>query len=85
VINEKPKQSGGSGEEKVNPNVNCLQGKCCPECGSYGPFEVVASTRVKLYDDGCDDAEDGAIEYDDDSPTMCYACQYEGKFSDFDE
>jgi len=70
-------------EEKVNPNVNFLEGKCCPQCGSYGPFEVEASMRVMLYDDGSGDAEDGTIEYDDDSLATCYACRYEGRFGDF--
>jgi hypothetical protein len=74
----------GVGEEKVSPNVNCLDGKRCPKCGSYGPFEVVVSMRVMLSDDGSDDAEDGAIEYDDDSPAVCYACLYKGTFGDFD-
>jgi hypothetical protein len=72
-------------ESSVSPNVNCLDGKRCPKCGSYGPFEVVVSTRVLLYDNGCDDAEDGTTEYGDDSPAMCSACQHEGTFSHFDE
>jgi hypothetical protein len=75
----------GAGEERVNPNVNCLSGKCCRQCGSYGPFEVVVLMRILLTDDGSGDAEDGAIEYDDDSPAMCHACRYSGKFGDFDE
>jgi hypothetical protein len=68
----------------TNPNVNCLDGKRCPNCGSYGPFELVVSIRVLLYDTGTDDADDGAIEYDDDALAMCYACRYEGKFGNFD-
>jgi hypothetical protein len=40
--------------------------------------------RVRLFDEGSDAAEDGTIEYDDDSPAMCYNCQYEAKFGDFD-
>ena len=71
------------GEEKVNPNVNCLEGKCCPQCGSYGQYEVVVSRLVLLYDDGSDDAEDGTTEYDDDAPAMCHVCRYEGEFGDF--
>jgi hypothetical protein len=70
-------------EEGVNPNVNCLDGKQCPKCGSYGPFEVVVSMRIMLYDGGSGDAEDGAIEYDEDTPAMCYSCRYRGKFGDF--
>lgn len=78
-------KDGNANESSVSPNVNCLDGKRCPECGSYGPFEVVVSRRVLLYDNGCGDAEDGTTEYGDDSPAMCYACQHEGKFGDFDE
>jgi hypothetical protein len=70
-------------ENKPSPNNNCLAGKRCPNCGSYGPFEVVVSIRVLLYDTGADDAEDGSIEYDEDSPAICEACQYSGKFGDF--
>jgi hypothetical protein len=38
---------------------------------------------VLLHDDGCGDAEDGSIEYDDDSPATCHACRFEGKIGDF--
>jgi hypothetical protein len=71
-------------KNKQSPNVNCLDGKRCPRCGSYGPFEVVVSMRVLLYDSGADDSEDGSIEYDGDSPAACYGCGFEGKFGDFD-
>lgn len=74
----------GVGEIEDNPNVNCLDGKRCPQCGSYGPFEIVVLMRVLLYDNGTDDAENGSIEYDKDAPTMCHACRYKGKFGDFD-
>ncbi len=72
-------------ESSVNPNSNCLEGKRCPACGSYGPFEIVVSMRVLLYDDGTDNAEDGTTEYGDDAPAMCHACQHEGKWGDFEE
>jgi len=78
-------KNNGSGASKneASPNVNCLDGKRCPQCGSYGPFEVVVSLRVLLYDSGADDAEDSSIEYDDGALAMCYACRYEGKFGQF--
>jgi hypothetical protein len=79
MMNGKPNESG------VNPNVNCLDGKRCPECGSYGPFEIAVSMRVLLYDDGTDSAEDSATEYDNDAPAICCSCRHEGKFGDFDE
>jgi hypothetical protein len=73
----------GASENEGSPNVNCLEGKRCPKCGSYGPFEVVVSMRVLLCDNGTDDAKDGSVEYDDDSLAMCYACRHEGKFGEF--
>jgi hypothetical protein len=69
----------------ISPNVNCLEGKRCPHCGSYGPFEVVAATRVLLYDNGTDSAEDGSSEYDEGAHTVCKSCRHEGQFGDFDE
>lgn len=72
-------------ESSIKPNVNCLEGKRCPECGSHGPFEVVVSMRVLLYDTGTDDAADRTIEYGDDARTICNSCRHEGKFGDFNE
>ena len=69
----------------VNPNSNCLEGKRCPKCGSHGPFEIVVSLRVLLYDNGTDDAEDGTTEYGDDTPAMCPDCQHDGTLADFEE
>ena len=76
---------GNANESSVSPNVNFLEGKRCPECGSYGPFDLVVSKHVLLYDNGTDDAENGDTEYGGDAPTMCNACRYEGTFDDFDE
>ena len=81
-MNHEASQSNASKNE-ISPNVNCLDGKRCPKCGSYGPFEVVVSMRVLLYDNGSDDAEDGSIEYDDSALAACYACRYEGRFGTF--
>ncbi len=72
-------------ESDISPNTNCLDGKRCPECGSFGPFEVVASVRVLLYDDGIDNAEDGATEYGGEARTVCRSCRHEGQFGEFDE
>ncbi len=69
----------------VSPNVNCLEGKRCPACGSYGPFEVVVSMRILLYDNGADDVDDCGAEYGDDAPTVCCECQHEGTYGDFDD
>ena len=72
-------------EDAISPNVNCLEGKRCPACGSFGPFEVVVSVRLRLYDNGTDSADDGTTEYGEESPASCLACGHEGTFGDFDE
>lgn len=68
-----------------NPNQNCLDGKRCPKCLSYGPFEIAVSMRVLLCDSGAEDAEDGSIEYDGNSLAKCYHCGHESVFRNFDE
>jgi hypothetical protein len=74
-----------AGQPCISPNVNCLEGKRCPGCGSYGPFEVLVSMRVMLHDSGTRDAKDGSVWYDDKAPAKCDACGYAGKFCNFDE
>lgn len=73
------------GQPSVSPNVNCLEGKRCPRCGSYGPFEVLVSMRVMLHDSGTSDAKDGSSWHDDEAPAKCDSCAYEGRFGDFSE
>jgi hypothetical protein len=68
-----------------NPNVNCLDGKRCPECGSFGPFELVVSLRILLRDCGTDDAENSSPEYGEDTRTVCHSCNHEGQFADFED
>lgn len=75
----------GVAKPAKNPNVNCLEGKQCPNCGSYGPFEVAATVWVLLRDSGTDDAEDGSVEFGDDAPARCCECDHKGVFGDFDE
>lgn len=74
-----------AGEATTNPNANCLEDKRCPTCGSYGPFEIIVTMKVLLYDNGTDNADDGTTEYGNDTPTTCCSCQHEGKLGDFDE
>lgn len=69
----------------LNPNVNCLEGKRCPQCKSYGPFELSISTRVLLYDSGIREVGGDAVEYGEDAYTVCCSCQRRGQFADFDE
>jgi hypothetical protein len=68
-----------------NPNLNCLEHRRCPRCGSYGPFEVSVSNWVLLCDEGTGDAKDKSIEFDENSAAKCPSCEYTGQFGDFDE
>ena len=68
-----------------NPNNNVLEGKRCPRCGSYGPFEVEVTMRVLLYDEGVDDADDPGTEFDDTAFATCYKCGHAGNFGVFSD
>jgi hypothetical protein len=75
-------------EEGDNPNENCLEGKKCPECDSYGSFDVRCSLWQNVADDGTDYPHDkmlGDVEYDGNSDAKCCECGHEGKWSDFDD
>jgi hypothetical protein len=77
-------------KKSKNPNDNCLAGKRCPKCGSYGPFEVVATNWVSVHDEGTDvpiDKCKGDTEYDDDSAAECPAegCDFSGTWKDLDD
>lgn len=66
-----------------NPNVNCLAGRRCPKCKSYGPFDVVSSAVFTVNDNGTDDPRN--IEWDGHNSTYCRACPFQGKWKDFDD
>lgn len=66
-----------------NPNENCLKGKRCPKCGSYGPFAILAEAWFKVDDTGTCDAED--VSWDNNHLAICSACNYKGKFGTFDD
>lgn len=66
-----------------NPNVNCLAGKKCPKCGSYGPFYVNGSTTFKLHDDGTESHDD--VEFAGGNFARCAGCGTSGAWSAFDD
>lgn len=65
-----------------NPNNNCLEGKKCPKCGSYGPLCVTAVSVFEMHDDGSEEYSD--VEYDENSPASC-SCGFTGTWGDFDD
>lgn len=66
-----------------NPNVNCLEGYSCPQCGSFGPFNVAITQVVIMSDDGWSETSE---QYDGDEWTgyiSCRSCPKEGTLSEF--
>lgn len=64
-------------------NTNCLEGMKCPECGSEGPFEIAASARFEVSDEGTGDYQD--VEWDRHSVCVCKECGYSGQVFNFEE
>lgn len=64
-----------------NPNSGLLEGFACPECGSFGPFEIEESTLVTYFDE--DFGRHEYLGYDTDSYCRCPACQHDGQVCDF--
>ena len=68
-----------------NPNENCLEGKKCPKCSSYGPFEVHIDTYMEVHDDGTEIDKCADVNWEDDSHTRCLNCGYEDYWEMFDD
>ena len=67
----------------ANPNVNCLKGKRCPKCESYGPFNVVGEAVFLLSDDGTEDERD--VGFHAKSSAWCKECGYAAKWKKFND
>ncbi len=69
-----------------NPNTNCLAGMRCPKCGSYGPFDIVVTTLVRMHDDGSEPLHNDE-EWGNESPAICDdpECDFTGTVADFRE
>lgn len=64
-------------------NENCLQGFRCPSCESEGPFKIEARVLVTVYDDGTDDSESDAVEWNSHSYCECCECHRYGTVGSF--
>lgn len=66
-----------------NPNENCLEDMSCPRCGSYGPFDIDATSYTHtVYDDGTE-ARDADVEWDAWSLCRCRECLSLATISEF--
>lgn len=63
------------------PNTNMLEGMQCPKCGSEGPFRIVCTSTVLIYDDGTDDFE--WTNWEPDSWCQCVNCEFAATARDF--
>ena len=63
-------------------NRNCLVGLACPQCGSEGPFGIVARVAVVVFDSGTDGLA-GDVEWGQDSVISCRDCCFEATVKDF--
>ena len=63
-------------------NENCLEGMCCPRCGSEEPFDIVVSKTGRMWDDGSEEVHSDE-EWDDGSSIICCTCPHLGIVRDF--
>jgi hypothetical protein len=64
------------------PNVNCLEGMRCPNCGSEGPFRIRAEASFTVTDDGTCEEYDN-VEWYDTSSCACLECKFQENVEDF--
>jgi hypothetical protein len=70
-------------------NENVLAGMRCPECGSYGPFDigVVVTGTARVTDDGFDYSEirGGEASWGPGDSCECVSCGHEATAGEFGE
>lgn len=78
--------SDTNADSTSNPNVNCLQGMKCPDCGSFGPFKILVSSVAfcTVTDDGLEFVG-GDTDWDPKSDCSCMSCPKTGTVADFRE
>lgn len=67
-------------------NKNCLEGMACPECGSEGPFQIVATALMEVHDDGVEGPASSfgqGYQWTSGSFCRCAACEHEATVGDF--
>ena len=67
----------------ISTNTNCLRGIRCPKCGQDDVFRIQGTAVFTVVDDGTDEFEN--VEWDEDAPTTCPKCGYDGLMEEFQE
>lgn len=62
-------------------NENCIVGLKCPKCGHEDSFDIVATSLMRVLDDGTDTFHD--VEWGGRSNIMCAKCHHTGKVWEF--
>ncbi len=62
-------------------NENCLEGMQCPNCKSFGPFEIDVTAIATVSDNGTEDFRE--VDWNEDSPCWCPVCNHAGRVKTF--
>ena len=70
-------------KESSMPNSNCLEGFCCPKCGSTAPFDIAVTLIKRMFDDGSEAYGNADEEWCDSSYCKCFKCDLIGTVATF--
>jgi DNA-directed RNA polymerase subunit RPC12/RpoP len=70
-------------QEDFMINTNCLAKIRCPHCGNDHHFHISAGVLAYVTDDGAEAANNGSIEWDEDSAIECPECGHSGTVGRF--
>src|SRR6266403_3377975 len=70
-------------KESSMPNTHCLEGFCCPKCGSTAPFDVAVTTIKRMFDDGSEAYGNADEEFCGNSYCKCFKCNLIGTVATF--
>lgn len=84
MVNIIKRQTNHLCENKAFPtstNSNVLDGLKCPECGSLGPYSILASCFATVTDDGIEETKE--FSWQESAYCRCHSCDYQGTVDDF--
>lgn len=69
----------------AKPIADNTKGWICPECSHFGDFEIVATCRSMLWDDGTPTQTELGFGWADSAHVTCPGCRHSGLVADFCE
>lgn len=64
-------------------NTNCLFDMQCPECKSFGPFDISVRCYMRITDDGTDPDSAEGIDWDFGDACFCVDCEHDATVQEF--